>query len=233
MIGIKLTLLVFVLGCVSGLVSSAVSYIITFNKFFSISSLCLIIAGIMNSIVCFDMIPEAITISNMLYTILGIVLGIFVVFLVDVKNNKNVSYKNSNYILVISMIIHNIVEGIIIGAGFTLSKSLGISILISMFFHDIPECLIVSINVFNHNKNKLKNLLLNCFVGASSCIGTYIGYIFGDFSKIFVALLLSIASGTMLYGVSNNLISSLDTKNKYIYLWYVAGMIIGILITKY
>ena len=231
--GIKLTLLVFVLGCVSGVVSSIVSYIITFNKFFSISSLCLIVAGIMNSIVCFDMIPEAITISSMLYTILGIVLGIFIVFLVDVKNNKNVNYKRSNYVLVISMIIHNIIEGITIGAGFALSNSLGISILISMFFHDIPECMIVSINALNQNKNRLKNLLINCLVSASSCIGTYIGYILGDFSEFLVALLLSIASGTMLYVVSNNLISYLDIKNKYSNLWYVVGIIIGMAITKY
>lgn len=230
--GIKLTLLVFVLGCVSGVVSSIVSYIITFNKFFSISSLCLIVAGIMNSIVCFDMIPEAITISSMLYTILGIVLGIFIIFLVDVKNNKNVNYKRSNYVLVISMIIHNIIEGITIGAGFALSNSLGISILISMFFHDIPECMIVSINALNQNKNRSKNLLINCFVGASSCIGTYIGYILGDFSEFLVALLLSIASGTMLYVVSNNLISYLDIKNKYSNLWYVVGIIIGMAITK-
>ena len=41
-------------------------------------------SGLMMSIICFDLIPEAIEIGNMFYTIFGIVSGIVTIILCDI-----------------------------------------------------------------------------------------------------------------------------------------------------
>ena len=54
----------------------------------------------------------------------------------------------------ISMGLHNMIEGLAIGSGFSYSYSLGFSILITMFFHDIPEGLVVAITNMEESKNR-------------------------------------------------------------------------------
>ena len=76
------------------------------NKF--LSFVLAFASGLMLAVICFDLIPEAIEISSIYTTILGIILGIFIMILCDnaVKNifNKkeskfshNVSNKRDNY----------------------------------------------------------------------------------------------------------------------------------------
>ncbi len=105
-------------------------------------------SGLMMSIICFDLIPEAIEIGNMFYTIFGIVSGIVTIILCDIlvqkKFNKDIREEQSSLLkagIIISMglAIHNFPEGLAIGTGVGASLKLGISLAIAICFHDIPE----------------------------------------------------------------------------------------------
>ena len=67
------------------------------NKF--LSFVLAFASGLMLAVICFDLIPEAIEISSIYTTILGIVLGIIVMILCDnaVKSIFNKKDKASNY----------------------------------------------------------------------------------------------------------------------------------------
>lgn len=113
----------------------------------------------MTAIICFELIPEALEIASLPVTILGIILGIFMMIacdlLVDKKFNKesktvdnlnriNVINKRDNLlktgiIVSIGLAIHNFPEGLAIGSGFEASLKLGFSLAIAICFHDIPE----------------------------------------------------------------------------------------------
>ncbi len=105
-------------------------------------------SGLMIAIVCFDLLPEAFTLTTMstvfLGTILGIITMIFCDVIVDRKfNNKSKLNKNSllktGIIVSIGLALHNFPEGLAIGSGFEASLTLGLSLAIAICLHDIPE----------------------------------------------------------------------------------------------
>ena len=87
-------------------------------------------AGLMTSIICFDLIPEAIKLSCISSSIIGLVFGIFLMIICDNTVKIMHSYKSNNSLLYtgiivgIGLAIHNFPEGIAIGSGFGASIKL-------------------------------------------------------------------------------------------------------------
>jgi ZIP family zinc transporter len=120
----------------------------TSNKF--LSFILSLASGLMTSIICFDLIPEALEISNLSTIIIGIIIGIIMMITCDIlvqkKFNSNTKYvKNTNSLLKTGIIVsiglalHNFPEGLAIGSGFGASLKLGYSLAIAIALHDIPE----------------------------------------------------------------------------------------------
>ncbi len=241
---IKMTIVIGILGCLSSGIGGIISNLFNFKSNNKIAALYELTAGIMTSIVCLDMLPECFELSSIWYSIIGIIIGVSVIFVINKNvegkemfgNNdiKNKPELKSSYIVAISMAIHNMIEGIAIGTGFSLSFSLGMSILISIFLHDIPEGIVVGIVNKTSNKSNFKNIVSSVFVGGSVCIGAFIGGIFGNISDNIVSILLSIAAGAMLYIVSCDLIpySKKISQKKEVSLMYIIGIVIGAIITN-
>ena len=90
----------------------------------------------MLAVVCFDLIPEAMEISNISNILIGIILGIIMMIfcdnIVQKKFNKthNKYQKNSllktGIIVSIGLALHNLPEGLAIGSGFEASQKLRI-----------------------------------------------------------------------------------------------------------
>lgn len=102
------------------------------------------------SVVCFDLIPEALEISKIINVIFGILIGIFTMIYCDLLvqkkfNKKNMNKKGHNSLLKtgiivsIGLAIHNIPEGLAIGSGFEASVKLGLGLAIAICLHDVPE----------------------------------------------------------------------------------------------
>lgn len=118
------------------------------NKF--LSFILSFASGLMMSVICFDLIPEALGISSIFSTILGAIIGItamiFCDLLVEKKFSTNKKFKKSKNTLLktgiivsIGLAIHNFPEGLAIGSGFDASLKLGLSLAIAICLHDIPE----------------------------------------------------------------------------------------------
>lgn len=100
------------------------------------------------SIICFDLLPEALGISNIIYVILGTIIGIITMILCDLIVEKKFTIRETNQkgkllrtgiIVSIGLAIHNFPEGLAIGSGFEASLKLGLSLAIAICLHDIPE----------------------------------------------------------------------------------------------
>ena len=211
------------------------------NKF--LSFILSFASGLMMSVVCFDLIPEALEISNIIVTITGIFIGItlmiFCDFLVENKFNRKKSEKTNNLlktgiVVSIGLAIHNFPEGLAIGCGFDASTKLGIGLAIAICLHDIPEGISMAVPMKNGGMAIWKVLFYVILSGVTTGIGAFFGAIIGNISQYVIAISLSFAAGAMLYIVSSELIPESNKlySGRVGSLGNVLGFIIGIFATR-
>ena len=194
------------------------------------------------SIICFDLIPEALEISGIQNVIFGIISGVVIMIFCEmlvnkkftinaVDNNKN-SLLRTGIIISIGLAIHNFPDGLAIGSGFGASIKLGISLAIAICLHDIPEGISMAVPMKNGGMEKGKVIFYVLLSGITTGIGALIGGIIGNISKEIISLCLSLAAGAMLYIVSGELIPESNKlySGKTSTLGNISGFLIGIFI---
>ena len=212
------------------------------NKF-----LCFILvfaSGLMMSIICFDLIPEALGISSIINVIIGIIIGIIVMIFCDIivqkKFNTNKRFeKNENTLLKtgiivsIGLAIHNFPEGLAIGSGFEASMKLGLSLALAICLHDIPEGISMAVPMKNGGMKISKVIFYVILSGITTGIGAFFGAIVGSISQEVISICLSFAAGAMLYIVSGELIPESNQlyHGKMTAIGNMIGFIIGIFAT--
>ena len=165
------------------------------------------------AVVCFDLIPNALKISNIVMVIIGILIGIitmiFCDLLVEKKFSNEATLKGSKnnllktgLIVSIGLAIHNFPEGLAIGSGFEASMKLGLSLALAICLHDIPEGISMAIPMKNGGMKKSKVIFYVVLSGITTGIGAFFGAIVGSVSEQVIAICLSFAAGAMLYIVS-------------------------------
>lgn len=245
---LKIVLFFSILGAISSGIGGAISTIFKVKSKRFTASLFEITGGIMTGIVCFDMLPESFSIASIWYSIFGILVGVIIVYCINYfvdkneikgysnnKKSKNKAYSTSSLAVILSMGLHNAIEGLAIGSGFSYSYSLGLSLLISIFLHDIPEGMVVGITNKKDTNNIFKIILNTILVGACVGIGCIIGLVVGNIDDRYIAFSLSIAAGAMLYIVSCDLIpySKKLTNSRVVSIMYILGIIIGAMFNRF
>lgn len=188
------------------------------------------------AIICFDLIPESLELTNIIIVLMGILFGIFVMFICDNKI-KNINFKNNNSLLKTGIIVgiglalHNFPEGLAIGSGFEASLKLGYSLAIAILLHDIPEGISMSVPMKSGGMSKFKALIYTFLSGVTTGIGAFFGAFVGNISTQMIGICLAFAAGAMLYIVSGELIpeSNKIYKGRMGFIGNILGFILGII----
>lgn len=217
----------------------------TSNKF--LSFILSFAAGLMSAIVCFDLIPEALKISNIPKVILGIVLGIVCMLiceiLVDKKFNEKeqksihkINDEKTNLLITgivtsIGLAIHNFPEGLAIGSGFEASLTLGYSLAIAICIHDVPEGISMAVPMKNGGMKASKVIFYVILSGVTTGVGAFFGKIIGEISTNVIATCLAFAAGAMMYIVSGELTPESNKlyTGKLSTMGNIVGFIIGLI----
>ena len=173
-------------------------------------------SGLMTAIVCFELIPEALEISSIGITLIGIICGIVLMIFCDIiveKKFKNVkmsdkkgSLLKTGIIVSIGLAIHNFPEGLAIGSGFEASTKLGYSLALAIAMHDVPEGISMAVPMKNGGMNSIKVIFYVVLSGVTTGAGAFFGALIGGISINIIAICLSFAAGAMLYIVSGELV---------------------------
>ena len=218
-------------------------------------------AGVMVSIVCFGLVPESFEIAGLAVSLFGLVLGIVIVMalnrVVDVITAKKDTAKNvhetheelyhqspllknqkkmlrSGIVMLIAIALHNVPEGMAIGAGGVYDYNLGFLLAIMIAVHNLPEGMAIAAPLLTGGVNKWKVVLLTSLAGATTLLGGIIGLLIGSISDFAIAVSISAAGGAMLYIVFGEIMpqSIIMTKNRLASIVTLFGVIIGLLATQ-
>ena len=217
----------------------------TSNKF--LSFILSFASWLMLSIVCFDLIPESMQITNILNTIIGVIFGVVCMILCDILveklfRKKDIEFKNKStknnllrtgIVVSIGLALHNLPEGLAIGSSFEASIKLGYSLALAICLHDIPEGISMGVPMKNGGMKKSKIIFYVFMSGVTTGIGAFLGALIGGISDIVIAMCLAFAGGAMLYIVSGELIPESNElyKGKFPILGNIIGFIIGMFAT--
>ena len=102
--------------------------------------------GIMLAVVVFDLMKEAMDTSGVLYTVLFTFMGVLLTMLIKSKLDFAGEMK-SGYLIFISILLHNLPEGLAIGSSFISEEALGITLAIVIGLHNIPEGLATALSL--------------------------------------------------------------------------------------
>lgn len=236
---IKILVIMSIIGGISSGIGGVISAIIKINSKNKLAMLYELTAGIMTGIVCFDMLEEAFSISNVFIVIISVLVGITMIIMLDklIDSNKiniNNNYSKMSLVIMISMAFHNFIEGIAIGSSFIYSFTLGMIVLISIILHDIPEGIVVGMSSKIDKKSTFKVIYDSVISGVFTGFGAMFGYLIGKVDEVYISICLAIAAGVMLYIVSCDLIPSSKklTDSKKVYIVYILGILIGAIITN-
>jgi len=216
--------------------------------------------GVMVSIVFLELLPDALELSGASVTIIGLFVGAVLVlalnYLMDRVSNSGdgsklhetfaefyhssdvISSKSnmlrSGMIMLFAIALHNVPEGLALGAAGHYDASLGFKLAVLIGLHNIPEGMAVSAPLIAGGLSKSKSVLITLIAGATTVVGAVIGVLIGGISDIAVAVSFSIAGGAMLYVVLGEIIpqSILTSKDRIPTITALVGIIVGILFIR-
>ena len=179
--------------------------------------------GIMISVVCFELIPEAHNLGETLHqhalsvliVALGIIAGISLAIVLDKAADK-ISEKRllsvaslsvqvetekrelmrSGLLIVLAISMHNFPEGMALGVSDT---GLAVVLLVLLALHNVPAGMAMSLPLIAGGMNKSTTLFVTAAAGAVTVIGALAGYFIGSISVTINMLVMAIASGALLY----------------------------------
>ncbi len=197
-----------------------------------------ITAGLMLSIVVFDLLPHAFDIAGLTLGTIGILIGAILISFFDmIIENMDIAggFIKEGILLGIAIALHNFPEGLAVGSGFMVSQSLGVDIALVIALHDFPEGLAMATPFSAGGIPPYKNVIYTVLAGIPTGIGALIGVLTGGISPYFIGLNLGIAGGAMLYVTCGDIIPEARNiyKGEISILGMILGIIGGIIITKH
>lgn len=199
-------------------------------------------AGIMLVASFTSLLLPAINYGNIVIAITGFIIGIILIKILDtliphihfIKEYHNVrySYSKKAWLMALAMIIHNIPEGMAVGASTTYDVDEGLIIAIAIALQDIPEGLATALPILNITKSKRQAFIIGAISGIAELLAALIPPLIIMIVHVALPLMLAIASGAMIYVVVHEIIPEIygHEHNEPSTIGFFAGFIIMIIL---
>ena len=195
-------------------------------------------SGVMFIISFIDLIPSSFNylrdyfifyrlILIIMFIVLGIILSNYIDHYVERHENNNLT--KLGILSFLSIVLHNIPEGIITFMSFQYDLHLGFSMALAISLHNIPEGTSIAIPLYYANKPKWKIFLVVLFAGLSELLGALLTYYFlmNFVTDLLMGFLLSLTAGIM---INISIFSLLKEGMNYHLKTSLVGFISGILV---
>lgn len=121
------------------------------------------------------------------------------------NNDSRLSLVIAGVVMACAIALHNVPEGMTIGASFAVSDDLllgsGMIMAVLIGLHNIPEGMAVAVPLISGGMGKVRAVLITASCGIPTLLGAWLGLWLGDVGSLGLALSLGFASGAMAYVV--------------------------------
>ena len=171
-------------------------------------------AGVMTAVVCCDLLAEAVgagSRSSLALTAGAVLTGHGAVEGVErlLEQRGSHSLAAAGVVLAIAVALHNVPEGMVIGAAFASGagkEAGGVTLAAVIALHNIPEGMAVAGPLRAGNASRRMALAAAAVTGAPTVLGAALGYRLGGLGPLGMSATLGFASGAMLYVVFGELL---------------------------
>ncbi|MDA8235300.1 MAG: ZIP family metal transporter [Clostridia bacterium] len=167
-----------------------------------------IAAGMIFSLLAFELLPESIESGGIAITFLGITTGLILILQIErlfhrvviiTDNPQRSLFIRSGILFALGIAIHNFPVGFAMGAGLVNQPKAGFDLAITMLFHNFPEGLAMSLPLIFAGLNRIFIPVTASIVALPAGVGSLIGSILGIISPFFLAFFFGIAIGTIFF----------------------------------
>ena len=171
--------------------------------------------GVMLSVVFLDLVPEAVEIGGTGYAVGGFVLGVGATAIVDLLTPhfhfvsgdcERARYLRAGILTGIGIAMHNLPEGLAIGASYAHGSSLGFSVALTIALHNIPEGMAMAAPMCAARLDALRITTWGALAGLPMAVGALVGAVIGNVSSAVLSVCLGFAGGAMVFITADELI---------------------------
>ena len=134
-----------------------------------------------------------------------------------------------SYMILTGDMVHNFIDGLVIGASYLVSIPIGIATTMAVVLHEIPQEIGDFGSLIYGGFSRFKALMYNFISALAAVAGAILVLTLSFNSEKLVAILVPFAAGGFIYIAGSDLIPELHkNRNKKIIIWQVATFILGI-----
>lgn len=172
-------------------------------------------AGIMVAASTYGLIPASLKLTNLYVLCFGVLIGALLLSILEYiiphidfdHQRSDVVLPQQSLMLVAAMTLHNIPEGLSVGASLVSEvENLGVVVALSMGLQNVPEGFLVALFLINQDVHKLFAIMMAVFTGIIEYIASLVGFFLVQVSLFLVPYGLAFAAGAMLFIVYKELI---------------------------
>ncbi|NPA38193.1 MAG: ZIP family metal transporter [Candidatus Nanohaloarchaeota archaeon] len=204
-------------------------------------------AGIMLVASFTSLILPALEISSIKLVIVGIILGYFIMYVIEkylphehflsgYEGPEEIKTKLKKWwLIIIAIIIHNFAEGLAIGTSLAYESKKGIATALAIGIQDIPEGTAVVLPLITGGYSIGLAIIVGFLSGLSELITALLGYGIFSYASYLLPLGLSMAGSAMLYVVSKEMFPEIyhesnKSQERYITFSFLIGFIVMLIL---
>ncbi|MDD3262643.1 MAG: ZIP family metal transporter [Candidatus Absconditabacteria bacterium] len=166
-----------------------------------------------------EMVETGFTLKTSIFMLGGILFGLVTEKVIHRNHcHMPITKTHIHHFAIMNLIgdfVHNIIDGLIIGASYLVSIPVGIATTAAILFHEIPQE-IGDFGVLIHGGfSKKKALTINLLTGLSAIVGVIVALLISSYVENLTSFLIPFAAGSFIYIAGADLIPELHKENKF------------------
>ncbi|MCX7569563.1 ZIP family metal transporter [Tumebacillus sp. DT12] len=192
-------------------------------------------AGIMLAVVAHDLIPAAVENGGSGFALLGFAAGWLFMMVMrtcvglvmrrsPLASGEQFHYLRLGWFIAVVIALHDLPEGLAIGAGDAIHPDLGLMLALAIGMHNLPEGMSIAVPLRMAGMPGKQILAMIAVLGLFTPLGTLLGIVLFEMSSYGIGLSMAFAAGAMSYVVGRDLWPEAWISSKWI---TVSGTLTG------